>query len=172
MKTALLKISFLSLVLAACTSTRNSSQSTNDNFLNASTPGEPQIAADQKPSSLMDLPQTPDGGFILKPGFYETEFKTYCLEPGTPDPHQGDAYLQGPISGHRKEIVETILLHSRDHQDMDQRNIQLLLWAVVSSSDFNSLSYEVQNDARVLLTPKQIFELQGGVMGVIRNVSN
>ncbi|MFL5741999.1 MAG: hypothetical protein ACJ75B_17375 [Flavisolibacter sp.] len=172
MKTVLLKILFFSLAFTACTSTRISCQSANDNLLNSAVPDEPPIAADQKPSSLMDLPQTENGGFVLKPGFYEAEFKTYCLQPGTPDPHQGDAYLQGPMSGHRKEIVESILLHSRDHQDMDQRNIQLLLWAVVSGSDFNSLSYEVQNDARVLLTPKQIFELQGGVMGVIRNVSS
>jgi hypothetical protein len=42
----------------------------------------------------MDLPQTQYGGFVLKPGFYEAEFKTYCLQPGTPDPHSGDAYVQ------------------------------------------------------------------------------
>jgi hypothetical protein len=119
----------------------------------------------------MDLPQTQFGGFVLKPGFYETEFKTYCLQPGTPDPKQGDAYVQGPISGYRKDIIESVLINSKDQKDIEQRNIQLLLWSVVSGSNFNSLSYSVQNDAAKLLTPKQIFQLKGGVVGMIREVS-
>src|SRR4051812_45633971 len=157
--------------LSACTSPRNSSQAPNNIPLKSENPAQPDIAADLKPQSLMDLPQTQYGGFVLKPGFYEADFKTYCLQPGTPDPRQGDAYFQGPINGYRKEIVESILLNSRGHQDMDQRNIQLLLWSVVSGSDFNNLSYAVQSDAQKLLTPKQVFQLKGGVMGVIKEVS-
>jgi hypothetical protein len=170
MKSFLLRNLFIALSLAACTSSRNSLQ-TNDVRLTAETSNQPSIASDQKPQSLMDLPQTQSGGFVLKPGFYETEFKTYCLQPGTPGPRQGDAYLQGHITGYRKDIVESILLNSGQHQDMDQRNIQLLLWSVVSGSDFNSLSYSVQADAMKLLTPKQIFELKGGVAGVVKNIS-
>lgn len=119
----------------------------------------------------MDLPQTQDGGFVLAPGFYEAEFKTYCLQPGTPDPSQGDAYLQGPVTGYRKDIIESVLLNSRGESQMDQKNIQLLLWSVVSGSDFNKLSHSVQADAMKLLTPKQIFELKGGVLGIIKTVS-
>jgi hypothetical protein len=170
MKTSLLHL-FLVTGLLACAPTRNSSPSPDPEAMNSEVPEDIQLAADQKPQSLMDLPQTQDGGFVLKPGFYETDFKTYCLQPGTPDPHQGDAYLQGPITGYRRDIVESVLLNSRDQKDIDQRNIQLLLWNIVSGSDFNNLSYEVQNDAAKLLTPKQIFQLKGGVMGVIKNVS-
>jgi hypothetical protein len=130
-----------------------------------------ETTIDSLPQSLMDLPQTQFGGFVLKPGFYEAEFKTYCLQPGTPDPRKGDAYIQGPISGYRKDIVESVLLNSRDEKDIEQRNIQLLLWSVVSGSDFNKLSIGVQTDATRLLTPKQIFQLKGGVVGVIKDVS-
>ena len=119
----------------------------------------------------MDLPQTQDGGFVLAPGFYEAEFKTYCLQPGTPDPSQGDAYLQGPVTGYRKDIIESVLLNSREKPELDQRNIQLLLWSVVSGSNFNKLSHTVQADAMKLLTPKQVFTLKGGVAGVIKTVS-
>ena len=172
MTTSLLKNLFFVLVLGACASSKNNKpvENTND-FQELNITDQPQISSDTKPTSLMDLPQTQDGGFVLKPGFYEAEFKTYCLQPGTPDPREGDAYLQGPITGYRKDIVENVLLNSRDKTGIDQRNIQLLLWSIVSGSDFNRLSYEVQNDARKLLTPKQIFELKGGVMGVIKNVS-
>lgn len=172
MTTSLLKNLFFVLLLGACASSKNNKPVENTNDFQEIDPRQPLLSSDTKPTSLMDLPQTQDGGFVLKPGFYEAEFKTYCLQPGTPDPREGDAYLQGPITGYRKDIVESVLLNSRDKTGIDQRNIQLLLWSIVSGSDFNRLSYEVQADARKLLTPKQVFELKGGVMGVIKNVSS
>jgi hypothetical protein len=170
MTISLLRNLIFIVALSACSSSRNVNK-----VQEASQPNEekaqPEITQDQQPQNLMDLPQTQYGGFVLKPGLYEAEFKTYCLQPGTPDPRQGDAYLQGTITGYRKEIVESVLLNSRDNQDIDQRNIQLLLWSIVSGSNFNNLSYSVQSDAMKLLTPKQVFELKGGVLGVIKNVS-
>jgi hypothetical protein len=171
MTTSLPKNLFFVLLLTACSSTKNNN-STISHIADAQPLDQPQIATNTKPASLNDLPQTQDGGYVLKPGFYEAEFKTYCLQPGTPDPRQGDAYLQGKVSGYRKEIVETVLLNSRHHNDIDQKNIQLLLWSVVSGSDFNKLPGGAQFAAMKLLSPKQIFELKGGVLGAIKNVSN
>jgi len=130
------------------------------------------LKADQKPDSLTDLPRTENGGFVLSTGYYEAEFKTYCLQPGTPDPTPRDAYLQAPLSGYRRDIVETVLYNSRIKPDIKQKNVQLLLWSVVSGSNFNKLSREVQSDAMQLLTDKQVFELRGGVRGVIKSVSS
>jgi hypothetical protein len=161
---------FIVSILAACSSSRRGSESTLYNTVNA-VEVQPQIDTSQVPQSLMELEQTQFGGFVLKPGFYETEFKTYCLQPGTPDPRQGDAYVQGPISGYRKDIIESVLINSEDHKEIEQRNIQLLLWSVVSGSNFNNLSYSVQNDAAKLLTPKQIFQLKGGVAGLVKEAS-
>lgn len=171
MPTSLLNYLMVVVTLAACSSSRNSSQFFNDSGLNSEVPAQPEIPSGQQPKSLMELPQTENGGFVLQPGFYEAEFKTYCLQPGTPDPRQGDAYLQGPITGYRKDIIESVLLNSREQADIEQKNIQLLLWSVVSKSNFNSLSKSVQTDARRLLTSKQIFELQGGMMGMIKDIS-
>jgi hypothetical protein len=172
MMTPLLRNLLFALFFTACSSARNSIQSTDvNNTLNSETPEQPALASDQQPQSLMDLAQTQYGGFVLKPGLYEAEFKTYCLQPGTPDPRQGDAYLQGPVTGYRKEIVESVLVNSRDKKNIDQKNIQLLLWSVVSKSDFNRLSPAVQMDAMQLLSPKQIFELKGGVFGAIKTAA-
>ena len=124
-----------------------------------------------KPLSLIDLPQTEDGEIVLSDGFYEAEFKSYCLQPGTPSPSDRDAYRQGPLTSYRKDIVETILRNSLKKPELEQRNIQLLLWSVVSGSDFRKLSWEVQGTAQQLLTRKQIFELEGGVMGVVKTVA-
>jgi hypothetical protein len=172
MSISVLKTLSIVVLFAACTSSsRNTSQAINypaDNLHDE----QPFIDSNQKLQSLIELPQSQYGGFVLAPGYYEAEFKTYCLQPGTPDPKPRDAYLQGPVSGYRKEIVESVLLNSRNNPGIDQRNIQLLLWSAVSGSDFNKLSPAVQSDAMKLLTPKQIFELKGGVIGLIKTVSS
>lgn len=171
MTASLLRNACVVLLLGACATSSKNKELANDRR------DQERILADaalqdKKPASLMELPQTQDGGFVLKPGFYEAEFKTYCLQPGTPDPRPGDAYLQGPVTGNRKEIVETVLLESRNKPDIPQRNVQLLLWSVVSNSDFNKLPARVQSDAGRLLTPRQIFQLKGGMIGFIKTVSN
>ena len=173
MSISLLKILCFVILLSACaSSSRNGKQTVSNITIDTASSVQPAIASDQKPQSLMDLPQTQYGGFVLAPGFYEAEFKTYCLQPGTPDPSQGDAYLQGPVTGYRKDIIESVLLKSGEKPELDQRNVQLLLWSVVSGSNFNKLSHTVQSDAIKLLTPKQVFTLKGGVAGVIKTVSN
>jgi hypothetical protein len=133
--------------------------------------GHKDSSLNTKPLSLMDLPQTEDGEIVLSDGFYEADFKSYCLQPGTPSPSDRDAYRQGTLTTYRRDIVETILRNSLKKPELEQRNIQLLLWSVVSGSDFRKLSWEVQGTAQQLLTRKQIFELQGGVMGIVKTVS-
>jgi hypothetical protein len=173
MTTSLLRHLLIVLAFCSCaTTSQNSKLPETDNSSEFATYAQPVIVSDDTLRSLMDLPQTEYGGFVLKPGFYEADFRTYCLQPGTPDPRKGDAYYQGPVTGYRKDIVETVLLNSRDKREIDQKNIQLLLWSVVSGSNFNSLGYDVQSDAMKLLSPKQIFELKGGVMGLIKNASS
>ncbi|HZI54218.1 MAG TPA: hypothetical protein VFD56_10960 [Chitinophagaceae bacterium] len=172
MSISLLRNLCLVIFLSACASTsRNSKQPVNNHEVDMDSSVMPGLDQEQKPQSLMNLAQSQDGGFVLVPGFYEAEFKTYCLQPGTPDPSQGDAYLQGPVTGYRKDIIESVLLNSRRNPEVDQRNVQLLLWSVVSGSNFNKLSPAVQADAMKLLTPKQVFTLKGGVVGVIKTVS-
>jgi hypothetical protein len=124
-----------------------------------------------KPLSLMDLPQTENGQIVLSEGFYEADFKSYCLQPGTPSPAYGDAYREAPLTGYRRDIIETILRNSLKNPELEQRNIQLLVWSVVSGSDFRKLPWEVQTTAQQLLSRKQIFELKGGVIGIAKTVS-
>src|SRR4026208_401837 len=137
MSISLLKnLSFVIFLGACVSSARNGKQTISNNEIDTIGFEQPIIVPDKKLQSLMDLPQTQYGGFVLAPGFYEAEFKTYCLQPGTPDPSQGDAYLQGPVTGYRKDIIESVLLNSRERPELDQKNIQLLLWSVVSRSNF------------------------------------
>src|SRR5688572_15637402 len=118
-------IPFLLIALMACTASQKNSVPAKQALFTPAPVDQPYIAANVQPQPLTSLAQSESGGFVLKPGFYETEFKTYCLQPGTPDPRQGDAYLQMPVTGYRKEIVQSVLVNSRDRHDIDQRNIQL-----------------------------------------------
>jgi hypothetical protein len=166
----LLRIACFAIVFSSCASASRNNKNNNNDHVTAGV-AQVDLPAELKPDSLTDLPRTQDGGFILSPGYYEAEFKTFCLQPGTPDPSQRDAYLQAPINGYRKDIVETVLYNSRSKRDIEQKNVQLLLWSVVSGSNFDKLSPQVRSDATQLLTPKQIFELKGGVAGAIKRVS-
>lgn len=168
------------LFFTACSSaSRNAGNNTNGNKRTAAIPltGTPTInpqdsVVGKQPLSLLDLPQTDEGEIVLSDGFYEAEFKSYCLQPGTPSPSARDAYLRAPLKGYRKEIVAGILSNSRKKTYLPQRNIQLLLWSVVSGSNYNRLSSDVRNTATQLLSSHQIFELKGGVMGVVNTVAS
>ena len=183
MSKLLLKNFFILVLIAACNPAHRSTSTSHE--LNAPSPNLSQTLPSEladidstmrndsttKPLSLMDLPQTQTGEIVLSKGFYEADFKSYCLQPGTPSPTSGDAYRQGPLNGYRKDIVETILRNSLKNPELEQRNIQLLLWSVVSGSDFRKLPWEVQTTAQQLLSRKQIFELKGGVIGIVKTVS-
>ena len=169
MSTHLLRIACIIFFATSCVATsRNSNNVTNVNTETA----DLSLPEGLSPDSLTNLDRTQNGGFVLAPGFYQATYKTYCLQPGTPDPTPGNAYVHAPISGYRKDIVETVLYGSRSNSSIEQRNVQLLLWSIVSGSDYNKLSPGVKMDAERLLNPKQIFELKGGVVGLIKSVSS
>lgn len=184
MSKILLSIACLFILLAACTS---SSRNTVSKPIDPKHPRQDAIESNaisqgdsfsidtsiyRTASSLVDLPVSQNNDIILSEGFYESEFKSYCLQPGTPSPSDRDAYLQAPLNSYRKDIVETALRNSLDKPQLDQKNIQLLLWSVVSGSNFNKLSGNVQSTADQLLTSKQIFQLRGGYIGMVKNYAS
>ncbi|HEX5669281.1 MAG TPA: hypothetical protein VFX73_10785 [Chitinophagaceae bacterium] len=159
------------ILISACESASRNNTAKTEPVKEAAANNVDSSLTGQQPLSILDLPQSQDGEIILSEGYYEGDFRSYCLQPGTPDPSERDAYTQAPLGGYRKDIVETILRNSVDRTDLDQRNIQLLLWSVVSGSDYNKLSSSVKSTSRQLLTSKQIFALQGGVVGVMKTIA-
>ena len=175
-KSLLTPFLFLVLLSACAPSSRNTDGKKNQADPIPVTSNNPVINPDsliqgQTAISLFDLPQSQDGDIILSNGFYEADFKSYCLQPGTPAPSGADAYLQAPLRGNHRDIIESILRNSLDRPDLKQHNIQLLLWSVVSGSEYSKLAPSVKSTARELLTSKQIFALQGGVMGVVKTIA-
>ncbi|MFQ3634459.1 MAG: hypothetical protein SNJ57_01340 [Cyanobacteriota bacterium] len=121
----------------------------------------------QRVAPASQLRRGEHGSFVVVPGVYEYEAQSYCLRAGTHGPGQGDGYLYAPLLGKREDIVRRVLQNSVAHPDIPQRDIQLLLWAILSRTRFNDLSSELQAAGRRLLTREDINDLNGGALGNI-----
>jgi hypothetical protein len=114
------------------------------------------------------LPRTETGGFVLeRVGSYVYDLESYCLRAGTYAPGSGDGYLYAPIKGPQAHIIRGILQRSYQHPEIEQKEIQVLLWAVIVRTKLSDMSREMQLTAAKLLTPKELFEVNGGALGLI-----
>lgn len=117
--------------------------------------------------NLMQLQRTPNGGFVLEPGFFEFHDQSYCLKAGTHGPGGGDGYLFGPTKGPAEDAVMTILRNSVNRPEISQQKIQTLLWAIVARAKFEDLSTEHKAVAAQLLTPRQLASLNRNALDML-----
>ena len=127
----------------------------------------PDFNGSAKFQPLYLLPKNPDGGYVLCEGFYEMTNKSYCLKAGTFAPSKGDGYMFAPVLGSKEEVVVTILKSAEKHLDVDQHDIQALLWAIIARTKFSDFNGTIKLTALKLLTPKQLTQLEGGELGVL-----
>lgn len=117
--------------------------------------------------SLTTLQRTPNGGWVLQPGYYDFHDQSYCLKAGTHGPGGGDGYLYAPPLGPMEEIVMAIVRNSVQQPEIKQQDIQLLLWSIIAKAKFQDLQDKIKLVATRLLTPQQILQLNGGALGLI-----
>jgi len=117
--------------------------------------------------ALADLKRTPAGGFILQPGYYSFHDQSYCLHAGTYGPGGGDGYLYAPPLGAAKDAVMTIVRNSVQHPEIEQHDIQTLLWAIVARARLEDLSTEHKAIAAQLLPPRQLAALNRSVLDLV-----
>ncbi len=116
---------------------------------------------------LSSLRRGPGGGWLLKPGLYSGEVRSYCLHAGTYGPTRGDGYLYAPLKGKRSGIIRKILHNSADHPDLPQQQVQSLIWALESRTKFSELPQDLQTAASTLLSPEDILALNGASLDYI-----
>jgi hypothetical protein len=137
--------------------------------------------------SLMTLQRTPNGGFVIQPGYYTLETQSYCLKAGTHGPGAGDGYLYAPPKGPAEDAVITLVRNSVQHPEIEQQDIQVLLWAIIARAKFEDLQPQMKATASKLLTPRQLASLNrsaldalsgnaltdalGGVPGPLRQIA-
>ena len=117
--------------------------------------------------SLQELQRTPNGGFVLQVGHYGMQTQSYCLKAGTHGPGGGDGYLYAPPKGPAEQAVLSIVRNSVQHPDIAQRDIQVLLWAIIAHAKFENLTPGMQQTASRLLTPQQIATLNRSALDLI-----
>ncbi len=117
--------------------------------------------------SLMSLQRTPNGGFVLQPGYYSQQVQSYCLKAGTHGPGGGDGYLYAPPKGPAEDAVMTIVRNSVNRPEIPQQNIQALLWAIIARAKFEDLSSEHKATASQLLTPRQLASLNRSALDAL-----
>lgn len=108
---------------------------------------------------LASLQRTPAGGYVLRPGLYAQQNQSYCLKAGTHGPGGGDGYIYAPTRGPADDHVMSILRNSVQQSGIPQRQIQLLLWAIIARAKFEELQHGLQPVAAQLLTPQQLLTL-------------
>src|SRR3982751_3745399 len=124
------------------------------------TPREPQ-------RSLMVLQRTPNGGFVLQPGYYSMQDQSYCLKAGTHGPGEGDGYLYAPPKGPAEDAVMSIVRNSVNHPEIHQHDIQVLLWAIIARAKFEDLQSDMKVTASRLLTPRQLAALNRTALDLV-----
>ncbi|HYG30464.1 MAG TPA: hypothetical protein VD887_09635 [Allosphingosinicella sp.] len=117
--------------------------------------------------SLMTLQRTPNGGFVLQPGYYSMQTQSYCLKAGTHGPGGGDGYLYAPPKGPAEDAVMTIVRNSVNRPEISQQRIQQLLWAIIARAKFEDLSGDLRAVASQLLTPRQLASLNRSALDVL-----
>jgi hypothetical protein len=109
--------------------------------------------------SMLQLQRTPNGGFVLQPGYYELHSQSYCLKAGTHGPGGGNGYLFAPTRGPAEDAVMTIVRNSVNRPEIPQGDIQTLLWAIIARAKFEDLQPHHKATASKLLTPRQLANL-------------
>lgn len=107
-----------------------------------------------------------DYSFNLTPGYYRYSVQSYCLKAGTHAPTKGSGHLVAPIKGKRGDLVTNIITRSVDHPEIEQRDIQLLLWSIIYGAKFTDLEPGLQLRVKPLLTTEEIADLSIGIKDV------
>lgn len=118
----------------------------------------------------LDANRTPiepvDYNAPLAPGYYRLTVQSYCLKAGTHAPTMGNGHLFAPIKGKRDALVINILTRSVDHPEIQQHDIQLLLWSIIYGSKFTDLEPALQLRLRPLLLDAEIADLSIGIKDI------
>ena len=121
----------------------------------------------RKPRPMTDLPRTPTGGFRLQPGLWETTLQSFCLRPAAYGPNAGQGYLHAPFKGSRARTIQAILQASYRHPEIEQGQVQLLLWSVLSRLKVSEMRADVAATARALLSAADLREIEANALDII-----
>lgn len=107
------------------------------------------------------------------PGYFRMRLQSYCLHAGTYGPTKGDGYLLAPLKGDRAPLIRSIMERSVAHPEIQQQDIQQLIWGIEAYTPFQDYASEFQNRIRPLLTSAEISSMSANrepVKNVTRSI--
>jgi hypothetical protein len=116
---------------------------------------------------LEELQRTNAGAFVLQPGYFEMHTQSYCLKAGTHGPGGGDGYIYAPTKGPQEEFVIDIVRSSYAHPEISQREIQVLLWAIIARAKFEDLPTSLKATAAKVLNARQLSLLNRNALDLV-----
>ena len=106
------------------------------------------------------------GSFALRPGYYRTTIRTYCLHAGAYGASKGNGYQIARLKGNQATLVSSILERSAAHEEIAQRDVQLLIWGIEAGQKFTDYDHDFQLRVKPLLTEKDIALMQVKVSSI------
>lgn len=119
----------------------------------------PDFGKNENYTKLCNVAFSPSEGYLLKPGFYTIELKSFCLHAGTYAPSKGDGYLYAPLKGQKKDLVASLIKNWYQNQDIPQEKVQALVWGIIAKSSFKNMSPDLQLAATRLLSKSELLSL-------------
>jgi hypothetical protein len=107
---------------------------------------------DKQISATTDAYFQPD----ISAGYYKFKFNTFCLHAGAYAPTEGAGYLVAPLKGAKSGLIKNILSRYVQHQEIDQRDVQRLIWGIEANMKFTDYPVEFQARVTPLLTSEEI----------------
>lgn len=117
------------------------------------------FARNEKFTSLCSADFLESSGFVLKPGYYTIELKSFCLKAGTYAPSKGDGYFYAPLKGPKKEIINSLVKNWYKKQQIPQNKVQYIIWAIIAKTSFKNMSTDLQVVAAQLLSKSELLQL-------------
>lgn len=112
--------------------------------------------------------QVDQSGMTITTGFYDITVESYCIRAGAYRPKSsGNGYLLAPLQGPKADIVKSTLRNSYAASDIPQRDVQTLIWAILSGTKISKMSPTNIGIAQRLLSTEELFQLNNGVIGLI-----
>jgi hypothetical protein len=106
-------------------------------------------------------------GYILKPGFFQADLAGFCIKAGTPAPAAGNGYMNAALQGPMAAIINHLVWNSLFNPHISQREIQVLLWAIIAKTRYSDFSTDLKRTANSLLSAKDLVQLSGGGIPII-----
>ena len=114
------------------------------------------------------MPRTPEGAFIIeKGGDYLFPCLSFCLGPGKGSPSGLYGYVYTPYRGKYAGIIKNLIRRWYRNQKIPQEDVQVLLWGIISGARIKDMPDEIKSAASKLLTPEEIYRINGGALGLI-----